>query len=125
MAGIFGFLLKNDRYHSGNISKKLLQHAKFNFNFQSDCYIDDSGKAGLGFAFPNPGSKYPFVSQDKNYIFQPFGEIYLPDFSRLSELNFEDQFLHYYLKLGNDFIRQLRGSFIFSLFIKPENRFII
>jgi len=125
MAGIFGFLLKTEKYDALHLKNTLINQAKFNFQHQTDFYADNSGKAGLGYALPFPRLSKPLISKDRNYVFQHFGEIYLPDKSIITESNFEEQFLLPYLKHGSNYIIQLNGAFIFSIFIKNENKFVI
>jgi hypothetical protein len=125
MAGIFGFYLKSESLHSLNIVNALIRNAKHHFEYSSNYLIMDNKKVCLGFAHPFLNSSWPVKSRDGNFVFQLFGEIFLPDGSLLSDKNFESAFLLPFIEMKEHFLNSLEGNFIFVLFDEREKSFIL
>lgn len=125
MAGIFGFNTQSGSLYPQSVAKILLRCAKYNFEYPSNYLIFDNDMACLGFAHPFSNSSFPLKSKDGNFVFQLFGEIFLPDGSLLSENNFEQDFLYPFIKSKNYFLNSLDGNFIFALYNKLEKSFIL
>jgi hypothetical protein len=125
MAGIFGFYSHSISFDHKYIADTLLKYAKYNFKFPSKYEIFDNDTACVGFANPFLNSSWPLKSKDENFVFQLFGEIFLPDGSLLSENNFESDFLHPFLESKKDFLTSIDGGFVFAIYNISEKSVII
>ncbi|KAA3611109.1 MAG: hypothetical protein D8M58_14130 [Calditrichaeota bacterium] len=125
MAGIFGFINKSKKYNSEQISEGLKVAATQGFDNPAKSFLSKEKSVGIGFAAPYFNSSWPQTSKNGAYVFQLFGEIFLPDSSLLSEKNFENGFLYPFLKSGKDFLLKLDGAFIFSLYDKNNDEMIL
>ena len=93
MAGIFGYQIRSNGFDITKISKCLIQHAQQDFHHPVNNISLDSEKTGLGFALPYGVPSWPLKSKNGNYYFQLFGQIILPNGSKLSAKNFQKDFL--------------------------------
>ena len=122
MAGIFGFLNNFDSLNPQFIAKTLRDRAKGSFSYPSNSILFDNRRACLGFAAPYTHNSWPLKSRDGNFIFQIFGEIFLPDGSLLSATNFDHNFLYPFNKSPNNFLRSIDGNFVFALYDKVRKQ---
>ena len=93
MAGIFGYIFYSNEFDVPKISKCLIKHAQLNFQHPVNNISLDFEKTGLGFVLPYGVPSWPLKSKNGNYYFQLFGQIILPNGSKLSAKNFQKDFL--------------------------------
>jgi len=124
MAGIFGLLNKNKEYDFENVLSVLKKHALLDFQYSSHGYIHNNGDAGIGCAAPFLSENWPVKSKKDQYVFQLFGEIYLPDGSLLTPGKFE-LFLELFLKDKHGLMRKIDGAYVFCLYDTINKRFYI
>ena len=95
MAGIFSYQNHLNIFDASKISNCLIQHAQQDFQHPVNIISLDSEKTGLGFAMPYGDKSWPLESENGNYYLQLFGQIILPNGSKLSAKNFQKDFLNY------------------------------
>jgi hypothetical protein len=125
MAGIFGFLNRSDSFNPQSLAKTLSDYAKNNFDYPSNYILFDNKRSCLGFAAPFIPDSWPLRSKDDNFIFQLFGEIFLPDGSLLSATNFDHDFLNPFIDSPDNFLKKIDGNFIFALYDKVNKTYYL
>ena len=116
MAGIFGYHIKTKEFDITQIKNCLIKHAQQEFNHPTNMFSSNDRHSGLGFALPYADSSWPLTSEDGNYYFQLFGQIILPDGSKLTGKNFNNKFLKPFLISRNNFLHQLDGAYVFVIY---------
>jgi hypothetical protein len=125
MAGIFGYKIHSNNFDASKISKCLIQHAQQDFKHPTNLISIHSKKVGLGFVMPYGDTSWPLKSDDGNYYFQLFGQIILPNETKLTSKNFQNGFLNPFLKSKHEFLLKLQGAFVFTLYDKKAKKFTL
>ena len=125
MAGIFGYKIFSNVFDPSEIKNCLMIRAQQDFQHPAKHISIMPDRAGIGFALPYGDNSWPVKSDDGNFYFQVFGEIILPDGSRLIADNFQTKFLKPFLNSGKEFLRKLTGAYVFALYDQKNKTFTL